>query len=80
MPLRAQTRLDVSQALAKRQLRERHAQILIHAAEALDLVIAAVPSHAALENHRRQVAHQLREHQLARVHRLNPWNLSPGPP
>ena len=39
--LRAQTRFDVPQALAKRQLRKRHAQILVHAREALDLVVAA---------------------------------------
>jgi len=70
--LRAQACLDVAQTLAKIQLRERHAQVLIHAREALDLVIATVPRHTALEHHRRQVIHQLRKNQLPRMHRHDP--------
>ena len=68
--LRAQAGLDVPQTFAKRQLGERHAQALIHAGKALDLAVPAVPSHAALEYHRRQMPHELREDQLSRMQRL----------
>src|ERR1019366_543178 len=77
--LRAQTRFDVPQALAKRQLRKRHAQKLILAGEALDLAVAAVPSNAALEYHRRQMPHKLREDQFSRMHRSSPRAVIPGP-
>ena len=39
--LRPQARLDVAQALAIGQLRERHRQVLVEAGEPLDLVLAA---------------------------------------
>jgi hypothetical protein len=67
--LRTQTGLDVPQTFAKRELGERHAQVLVHAGESLDLAIPAVPSHAALEYHRRQMPHELREDQFSRMHR-----------
>jgi hypothetical protein len=67
--LRAQARFDVPQTLAKRELGERHAKVLVHAGEALNLVVPAVPSNAALEYHRRQMPHELREDQFSRMHR-----------
>ena len=69
LALRGQTRLDVSQRLAKGQLRERHRVELIQAQEALDLVLAAVARHAAPKRRQRQVRHDLREYELALMHR-----------
>jgi hypothetical protein len=67
--LGAQTRLDVAQALSKRQLRECHAQELIQTGERLDLAFPAIPSHTPTKRRQRKVLHQLREDQLALVHR-----------
>ena len=67
--LRPQARFDVAQALAIGQLRKCHAQILIETGEALDLVLALVARHAATKGMQRQVLHQLREDELACVHR-----------
>ena len=76
--LGARADLDVAQPLAKSQRRERHAQVLIHARDALDLAIATVPRHTALEHHRRHVIHQLRKSQRPRVHRHDPWRPARG--
>ena len=51
------------------QLRKRHAQVLIEAGKALDLVFGLVPMDAALEGVQRKMVHQLREDELACVHR-----------
>ena len=67
--LRGQTRLDVAQRLAKRQLRERHRVELVQAREALDLVLAVVASHATPKRRQRQVCHDLRKYELALMHR-----------
>ena len=66
--LRAQAHLDVAQALAESQLGERHAQELVEAGEGLHPVVAAVAPHAAAKGLRRQVVHELREHESARMH------------
>ncbi len=66
--LGAQARLDVAQALPKRQLRERHAQKLIQTGERLDLAFPAIPSHTSTKRRQRKVLHQLREDQFAVVH------------
>lgn len=67
--LRSRAGFDVAQALAIGQLREGHAQVLIEAREALDLVLGLVARDAATKRVQRQVLHQLRENRLARVHR-----------
>jgi hypothetical protein len=56
-------------AQAKRQLREGHGIELVQAREALDLVFAVVAGHAAPERRQRQVRHDLRENELALMHR-----------
>ena len=70
--LRAQARLDVAQALAKGQLRERHAQELIQAGERLDLAVALVTPDAPAKGRQWQMLHHLCEHQLPLIHRLPP--------
>ena len=70
--LRAQARFDVAQALAVGQLGERHAQKLIEAGEALDLVLAAIRRHTTAKCRQRQMLRDLREHQLAYVHVRHP--------
>jgi hypothetical protein len=44
-----EARYDISQAFAIGQLSERHAEKLIHAREAPDLVIAVIPKDALIE-------------------------------
>jgi hypothetical protein len=53
--------LDVAQALAKGQLRKGHAQKLIPAGEAFDLVVAVVALHALAKFVRGEKIHQLGE-------------------
>lgn len=72
-----EARLDVAQALAIGELRERHRQILIEAGEALDLVRAAVAHSAAMKRGEGQVLHHLGEHVLALAHR-NPRRAAAG--
>ncbi len=66
--LHPQAGLDVAQALAKGQLREDHDQQLLEAGEALDLVLAVVPSDAATKCGERQMRRQLCKDQLPSVH------------
>ena len=66
--LRAKTCFDVAQAFAIGQLRESHAQVLIEAREAFDLVLALVASNASPESGERQVLHDLSENEFAMVH------------
>jgi len=66
--LRAQARLDVAQAIAIGELRERHGQVLIEARERFDFVFAPVTRYAATKRRQRQMLHDLREHQLAYKH------------
>ena len=73
--LRSQTRLNIAQALPVRQLRKGHAQVLIQTREALDLVLAVVKSHAPTKSAERKMAHQLRKHELALMHRATPRQL-----
>ena len=68
MRLGCQTRFDVGQRLAKRQLRKGHGIELVQAREALDLVLAVVVRHAAPEPRRRKMRHDLRENELALMH------------
>ena len=70
--LRSQTRFDVAQALAIGQLSKGHAQILVETGKALDLVLSAVARHATTKRRQRQMLRDLREHQLAQVHRVPP--------
>jgi hypothetical protein len=64
-----QARFDVAQTLSVGQLRKRHAQVLIEAGEALDLVFGLIPGDAAPEGLQRKMVHQLRKDELACVHR-----------
>jgi len=81
LALRAQTRFDVPQALAKRQLRNRHAQKLILTGEALDLMVAPIPRHASLQGLLGKVFHEPRKYQFPRMHQIprlfgsgSPWH------
>jgi hypothetical protein len=47
--LRAQTGFDISETLAKRQLRKSHRQVLIQASEPLHLVMSTITRHTATE-------------------------------
>ncbi len=67
--LRYQARLDIAQRLAKRQLRESHRVKLIQTREALDLVFAVVASYAAPKIGQWQMRQDLRENELALMHR-----------
>ena len=66
--LGTQIDLDVAQRLAVGQLSKGHGQELVHAGEVLDLVIAAVRSHASTKSAQWQKRHELRENKLALVH------------
>src|SRR5262252_8158283 len=70
--VRSQAGLDIAQALSPCELRERHAQILIEAGEALDLVLPVVVSNATPESRQRPVLHDLSENEFALVHRRAP--------
>ena len=70
--LGTQTYFDVSKTLPKGQLRERHAQELIQARERLHFERAPIAGDATAEGGQRKMLHQLREHQLASVHRCPP--------
>src|SRR6266568_926668 len=77
--LRTQTGFDVAQALAIGQLGERHAQELIQARERLHLPLARIAGHDSSKRVQRQMLHDLRKHQLSRVHYLLPrWTSSQG--
>lgn len=67
-----QARFDIAKTLPISKLCERHHPQMFAARKRLDLVIAAVTSDARLEPAPRKKVHQLREHQLAHVHRPNP--------
>ncbi len=67
--LRAQAYFDVSKALSKGQLSERHAHELIQAREGLHFERAPIARDATAEGGQRKMMHQLRKHQLASVHR-----------
>jgi hypothetical protein len=69
--LGAKARFDVAQTLSVSQLREGHAQVLVEAGEALDLVFACVTRDTAPQRGQRQMLHQLCEHELALVHRCS---------
>ena len=62
-------RLDVAQRLAKRQLSEGHRVELVQTREALDLVFAVVARNAAPKCRQRKMRHDLRENELALMHR-----------
>jgi hypothetical protein len=70
--LRSQARLDVAQTLPVCQLCKGHAQKLIEAGEGLHLLIVGVLRHTATEGAERKMAHQLREDELALMHRATP--------
>jgi hypothetical protein len=63
-----QTRLDVAQALAVRELSERHDHVLIPRGQASNPPIAAVPMHDSPQRMSRQMIQQLRENRPAFVH------------
>jgi hypothetical protein len=67
---RAQTRLDVTQALPVRQLSECHAQKLIPTRESSDTVFAFVTLHGYSELMPRDKVHQLREDCSFNIHAI----------
>lgn len=62
--LTAQARFDVAQTLAVRQLRKRHAQVLVEASELLDLVFPAIAGDATAKGSKRKMRHELRKTSL----------------
>jgi hypothetical protein len=74
--LRPQTRLDISETLAKRQLRKCHREVLIQTSETLDLVMSTVSRHTATKRRQRQMLHQLRKDQLPCMHQSPPRRYS----
>lgn len=66
---RIQTRDDVAEAFAERELGEGECKKLIAAAEAARPTVAAVTTDAGVELMTRQVVHQLGEYELAGQHR-----------
>ena len=73
--MRAQTHFDVSKALPKGQLSERHAQELIQAREGLHFERASIAGDATTEGGQRKMLHQLCKHRLASVYRWPPTKL-----
>ncbi len=69
---RAQTGLDIPQALPAGQLGEGHAQVLVPAGEVLDLVVAVVALDAGAKRVGRQEVHKLREDRPSGVHPPSP--------
>jgi hypothetical protein len=65
-------RFDVAQALAIGQLGKGHAEILLEAGKALDLALPAIARDASAKRRQRHMLRDLREHQLASVHRCPP--------
>ncbi|MNC85163.1 hypothetical protein D3C83_07480 [compost metagenome] len=70
--MRSKASFDLAQALAKRELRKRHAQELIEATERPDPHLAAISSNATPERAQRQMLGHLRKNQLAFVHLRSP--------
>ena len=70
--LGSQARLDISQTLPEGQLGEGHAHVLVETRKALDLVLPGIASDAAAESCQREMPHQLRENELALMHRSTP--------
>jgi len=64
--------LDISQTLSIRQLGKGHAEELVPAGEALDLVVAVVSLYALSKIVNRYEVHQLGEHDTTRVHQPSP--------
>jgi hypothetical protein len=75
--MRAQTCLNIAQALAIGELREGHRQKLVAAREVLDVAIATVLQHQPLESLPRQELHELSEHEFAGAHRPSPSHQNP---
>ena len=65
---RAETGLDVAQALAEGQLREREAEELVETREVADFVLALVAGDAGVELRQREERHDLREDGATTVH------------
>ncbi len=76
---RPQTRLDVAQASAKDQLRERHAEKLIPTRKAARTTVSFVSPHSCVEIVPRNKLHDLSEHEICRVHApfSTDWDQSP---
>ena len=66
--MRAQTNFDVAQALAERQLRESHAEILIEMREGFGRIVRRIPRDTTAKCVQRKKIHKLRENQFADEH------------
>jgi hypothetical protein len=75
---RAETGLDVAQALAKGDLREDHRQELVPTGEAPNPVIAPIPLDQTAERVPRQMVEQLGEHGASLVHGQSWLKFKPG--
>lgn len=74
--LRSQTGFDIAQTFSEGQLRKGHAKKLIQARKRFYFVFAAVARHDSAKRMQREMLHELRENQLARVHGLAPRLIS----
>ena len=66
------TCLDVSKTFPVGQLSKGHAEVLVPAGEALDLVVAVVAFYALAKIVDRHKVHQLGKHGVTRVHQPSP--------
>ena len=67
--LRTQVDFDVAQRLSVGQLGESHGKELVQTGEVFDFVLALVIGHTVTKRAQRQIEHELREYELALVHR-----------
>ena len=68
LPVGVEARYDVSQAFAKGQLSEGHAEELIETREASDFAIAVISKNIVIEFESRQMLKQLSEDRFSRIH------------
>ena len=69
---------DIAQALAVRQLGERHHEIVVETPELLDIPFALVAGHIPPEGMEWEIIHDLRKHELACIHHSPPQKSKGG--
>jgi hypothetical protein len=67
-----QARFDIAQALAIGELSKGHDHVLIETTEPFGVALALVARDASAKGMQRQVIHQLRENEFARIHDPSP--------
>jgi hypothetical protein len=72
--LRPQVELNIAQRFAIGKLGKRHRKKLVQAGKVLNLVITSMRCHATTKRRQRKMRHDLREDELALMHR-SLWRL-----